>query len=80
MNNININTNLANNLALSYKLNKNNLMMNNFNNFDTSKNIRMPNQIKYNLTNSNILSSNSIINYSPNNKYNKTQIVWEIIS
>ena len=27
----NINTNLTNNLALSYKLNKNNLMMNNFN-------------------------------------------------
>ena len=71
----NINTNLTNNLALSYKLNKNNLMMNNFNNFDTSKTIRGPNQMKYNLTNSNILSSNSIINYSPNNKYNKTQIV-----
>ena len=70
----NININLSNNLTLSHKFNRKDLFLNNSNGFDNSKTIRGPNHMKYNLTNSNILNKNSIINYSPNSKYNKINI------
>ena len=74
MNNININ--LSNNLSLSYKFNNpnNNLNMNNINSFDYTKTNRGHNQIKFTLTNSNILKTNYANNYSPNNRYIKKSL------
>jgi RNA polymerase II subunit A small phosphatase-like protein len=70
----NINVNLSNNLTLSYKVNRKNLILNNIKGFNNSNTIRSPNQMKYNLTNSNILNKKSIVNYSPNIKYDKSHL------
>ena len=67
----NINMNLSNNLSLSNKFNSNNL---NINGFDYTKTNRGTNQIKFTLTNSNILKSSYNKNYSPNNRYNKKSL------
>jgi Dullard-like phosphatase family protein len=65
MNNININ--LPNNLSLSNKFNNQNNI--NINSFDFSKTNRGKNQIKFTLTNTNILKSHYTQKYSPNNRY-----------
>ncbi len=73
----NINMNLSNNLSLSNKFNANHL---NINGFDYTKTNRGTNQIKFTLTNSNILKSNCNKNYSPNNRYNKKSLDKNMIN
>ena len=74
---MNININLSNNLTLSNKFsNHNNL---NLNSFDYSKTNRGQNQIKFTLTNTNILNTNYAKKYSPNNRYNKNKIDNNIV-
>ena len=73
--NNNINKSLSKNLSLSCKFdNSNNLNVNNINIYDYAKTNKEQNRIKYTLTNSNILKTNYVNNYSPNNRYIKKRI------